>query len=87
MKVILFRPTELQFPGKFGNAKRKKGTEYPSRNQKDDNSTQPRNSQVIPHTKIRKSIAEHMVFSKRTSPHVTTVMEVDLSKSYHIVKQ
>jgi 2-oxoglutarate dehydrogenase E2 component (dihydrolipoamide succinyltransferase) len=31
-------------------------------------------------TKIRRMIAEHMVGSKRTSPHVTTVMEADLSK-------
>ena len=28
---------------------------------------------------MRKSIADHMVMSKRTSPHVTTVMEADLS--------
>jgi 2-oxoglutarate dehydrogenase dihydrolipoamide succinyltransferase (E2 component) len=35
--------------------------------------------ELIPHDKIRRSIAEHMVHSKRTSPHVTTVMEVDLS--------
>jgi pyruvate/2-oxoglutarate dehydrogenase complex dihydrolipoamide acyltransferase (E2) component len=30
-------------------------------------------------TPMRKAIAEHMVLSKRTSPHVTTVFEVDLS--------
>lgn len=36
--------------------------------------------QVLPLTPVRKAIAEHMVMSKRTSPHVTTVMEVDLSK-------
>ncbi|MGA9532469.1 MAG: 2-oxo acid dehydrogenase subunit E2 [Anaerolineales bacterium] len=29
---------------------------------------------------VRKSIAEHMVRSKHTSPHVTTVMEADLSQ-------
>ena len=34
----------------------------------------------IPHTLMRRRIAEHMVMSKHTSPHVTTVMEVDLSK-------
>lgn len=28
---------------------------------------------------VRKSIAEHMVMSRRTSPHVTSVMEVDMS--------
>lgn len=36
--------------------------------------------QLIKHTPIRKSIAEHMVMSKHTSPHVLTVMEADLSK-------
>ena len=36
--------------------------------------------EVVPLTGIRKAIAEHMVTSKRTSPHVTTVFEVDLSK-------
>ncbi len=36
--------------------------------------------QIIKHTAIRKSIAEHMVLSKRTSPHVLTVMEADMSK-------
>jgi pyruvate/2-oxoglutarate dehydrogenase complex dihydrolipoamide acyltransferase (E2) component len=35
---------------------------------------------VIPHSIIRKSIAEHMLVSKQTSPHVLTVMEADLSK-------
>jgi pyruvate/2-oxoglutarate dehydrogenase complex dihydrolipoamide acyltransferase (E2) component len=34
--------------------------------------------EVIPHTTVRRSIAEHMVRSKETSPHVTTVMEADL---------
>jgi 2-oxoisovalerate dehydrogenase E2 component (dihydrolipoyl transacylase) len=36
--------------------------------------------EVIPHTPVRKSIAQHMVRSKETSPHVTTVMEVNLSR-------
>ena len=35
---------------------------------------------VIPHDAVRKSIADHMVRSVHTSPHVTTVMEVDLSR-------
>jgi 2-oxoisovalerate dehydrogenase E2 component (dihydrolipoyl transacylase) len=34
---------------------------------------------LIPHTTIRRRIAEHMVVSKRTSPHVTTVFEADMS--------
>jgi 2-oxoglutarate dehydrogenase dihydrolipoamide succinyltransferase (E2 component) len=36
--------------------------------------------EILPLTPVRKSIADHMVFSKHTSPHVTTVMEADLSK-------
>ena len=37
------------------------------------------NSQLLPHTSLRRSIAEHMVHSKKTSPHVTTVFEADFS--------
>jgi pyruvate/2-oxoglutarate dehydrogenase complex dihydrolipoamide acyltransferase (E2) component len=33
-----------------------------------------------PLTPVRRAIAEHMVLSKHTSPHVTTVMEADLSR-------
>jgi 2-oxoglutarate dehydrogenase E2 component (dihydrolipoamide succinyltransferase) len=36
--------------------------------------------QLIKHTAIRKQIAEHMVMSKQTSPHVLTVMEADMSR-------
>ncbi len=36
--------------------------------------------QLIKHTVIRKQIAEHMVMSKHTSPHVLAVMEADMSK-------
>jgi 2-oxoisovalerate dehydrogenase E2 component (dihydrolipoyl transacylase) len=34
--------------------------------------------QVVPHTSIRRAIAEHMVRSNLTSPHVTTVFEIDM---------
>lgn len=34
----------------------------------------------VPMTSMRKKIAEHMVMSKRTSPHVTSIIEVDLQK-------
>jgi len=37
--------------------------------------------QLIKHSTIRKQIAEHMVMSKRTSPHVLTVMEADMSRA------
>lgn len=36
--------------------------------------------QLIRHTTIRRQIAEHMVMSKQTSPHVLTVMEADMSR-------
>lgn len=36
--------------------------------------------QVVPFTPIRKRIAEHMVMSKRTSPHVHTFTEVDMHR-------
>lgn len=35
---------------------------------------------LVPLSQMRRRIAEHMVLSRRTSPHVTTVMEVDLKK-------
>jgi pyruvate/2-oxoglutarate dehydrogenase complex dihydrolipoamide acyltransferase (E2) component len=40
----------------------------------------PGERQVIPLNTMRRKIAEHMVISKRTSPHVTTVMEADLQR-------
>jgi len=35
---------------------------------------------VVPMSAMRKKIAEHMVMSRRTSAHVTTVFEVDMSR-------
>ena len=35
--------------------------------------------ELVPHTRLRKLIAEHMLASRRTSPHVTTVVEADMS--------
>jgi len=35
--------------------------------------------EIIPLSKMRRLIAEHMVASKRTAPHVTTVFEADMS--------
>jgi len=45
-------------------------------------STVPTNApeEILPLNGMRKAIADHMVMSKRISPHVTTVFEVDLSK-------
>jgi 2-oxoglutarate dehydrogenase E2 component (dihydrolipoamide succinyltransferase) len=36
--------------------------------------------EVVPMTPIRKKTAEHMILSKRTSAHVTTVFEVDMTR-------
>ncbi|MFN7037278.1 MAG: 2-oxo acid dehydrogenase subunit E2, partial [Bellilinea sp.] len=40
----------------------------------------PADAELVPLTPTRRSIAEHMVFSKRTAAHVTTVMEADLKR-------
>lgn len=38
------------------------------------------NSNRVPHSVVRKSIANHMVTSIKTAPHVTTVFDCDFSK-------
>ena len=43
-------------------------------------SAAPGPGKILPLNSVRKAIAEHMVLSKHTSPHVTTVMEADLSQ-------
>ena len=35
---------------------------------------------VLPLTPLRRAIADHMLLSRRTSPHATTVMEADVSR-------
>jgi 2-oxoglutarate dehydrogenase E2 component (dihydrolipoamide succinyltransferase) len=40
--------------------------------------------EVVPMTAMRKSIAEHMVISRRTSAHVTTVFEADVSRMVQV---
>ncbi len=40
----------------------------------------PEDAELVPLTPMRRSIAEHMERSVRTAPHVTTVMEADLSR-------
>ena len=40
----------------------------------------PQAGEILPLNSVRRSIADHMVMSKHTSPHVTTVMEMDLSR-------
>src|SRR4029078_6395495 len=36
--------------------------------------------EIVPMSPIRKRTAEHMTLSKRTSAHVTTVFELDMSR-------
>lgn len=74
----LFRPTELQ----FGTQAREQQPAPPAEPQKPPAAAaRPLNGdQVLPLSTMRRSIAEHMAFSKRTAPHVTTVMEADLSR-------
>ena len=62
----LFRPTEELF-GKSGEA-----VQAPA--------AAPMPGSLVPLDSVRRAIADHMVLSKRTSPHVTTVMEADLSR-------
>ena len=42
---------------------------------------------IIPFTRIRKNIAEHMTYSKRTSAHVTSFTEVDMEKIVRLHKE
>jgi len=39
----------------------------------------PVDDEIVPLSRLRQLIAEHMVQSKRTSPHVTTIFDCDLS--------
>jgi 2-oxoglutarate dehydrogenase E2 component (dihydrolipoamide succinyltransferase) len=64
----LFRPTELVFRDSGGAP-----TSLQSKPMEDIGG-------ILPLSPVRKTIASHMVTSKHTSPHVTTVMEADLSR-------
>ncbi len=63
----LFRPTEEIF-GQTGTVK------------EDSGSPAMVPGTVLPLSHLRRSIADHMVKSSQVSPHVSTVMEVDLSR-------
>jgi 2-oxoglutarate dehydrogenase E2 component (dihydrolipoamide succinyltransferase) len=81
----LFRPTEMMFGGKGPGQPRGKG-EVPAGNPAEPGPQPPvptpsgPSDRLLPHTSVRRAIAEHMVHSKHTSPHVTTVMEADLTR-------
>jgi 2-oxoglutarate dehydrogenase E2 component (dihydrolipoamide succinyltransferase) len=40
----------------------------------------PEDAELLPISPMRRAIAEHMIRSRRTAPHVTTVAEVDVSR-------
>ncbi len=42
--------------------------------------------EIVPMSPIRKKTAEHMVLSKRTSAHVSTVFEIDMTRVDHLRK-
>lgn len=68
----LFRPTEEVF-----GAKSKPAAASAAPAQAEAPATP---GSILPLSMVRKAIADHMVRSRHTSPHVTTVMEVDLSR-------
>lgn len=73
----LFRPTELQFPDRVKWKKPESKKELPSQAPMDIKELSG-GDRILPLSNMRKAIAAHMVMSKQTSPHVTTVMEADL---------
>ena len=89
----LFRPTELQFaggaPGVTTSTPRQPAITPPpiaapissplGGERPGERSAVLPGDELVPHTALRRAIAEHMVHSKHTSPHVTTVMEADMS--------
>ncbi|MGD8603766.1 MAG: dihydrolipoamide acetyltransferase family protein, partial [Anaerolineales bacterium] len=66
----LFRPSEEVFGAKPAAKARPAAPVIPS----------AKPGTIVPLNSVRTAIAEHMVRSKRTSPHVTTVMEADMSQ-------
>lgn len=72
----LFRPTELMFANNLPPAASSPAPKpAPAASQPSESG-----GRLVPHTPMRKRIAEHMVFSRHTSPHVTSVMEADLKR-------
>lgn len=72
----LFRPTEMMFPAKTP-APLPQPSPAPAA---PTSRTGGENGHLVPLSQMRKRIAEHMLSSKNTAPHVTTVMEADLKQ-------
>lgn len=77
----LFRPTELQFPDRI-KPKNVEGEKEISTPVPSKVIVAAGGDRILPLSSMRKSIAAHMVMSKHTSPHVTTVMEADMQKVF-----
>lgn len=73
----LFRPTELMFAG--GTPESAQTPAVPQPRPAPAATAQP-GDRLIPINNMRKAIADRMVLSKTVIPHVTSVMEADLSK-------
>jgi pyruvate/2-oxoglutarate dehydrogenase complex dihydrolipoamide acyltransferase (E2) component len=73
----LFRPTEMMFPGEQKEIA-EPAAKQPARAPEEKPAVQP--GQLITLSPMRQRIAQHMVQSKQTAPHVTTVMEANLAR-------
>ncbi len=70
----LFRPTELMFPqGQAGQQETKAQAQKPAEQAQTGD-------RIVSLSTVRKQVAEHMARSKRTAPHVTTVMEANMQR-------
>ncbi len=77
----LFRPTELMFTaGAPPSAAPTPPKAAPTPPPASSAPTAQPGDRLVPLDTLRKSIAAHMVLSKHTSPHVTTVMEANLQR-------
>lgn len=75
----LFRPTEEIF-AKPAAAKAPAAQAKAAPTPSQAKPTAPGEEEIVPLTPMRRSIAEHMVRSKQTAPHVTSIHEVDMSR-------
>jgi pyruvate/2-oxoglutarate dehydrogenase complex dihydrolipoamide acyltransferase (E2) component len=74
----LFRPTELMFPGEQVAEEASAPVAEEPKPAVEKPGVQA--GQLISLSPMRQRIAEHMVHSKHTAPHVTTVMEANLAR-------
>lgn len=70
----------LNFLDKKGIKKKEPSEEESAKAEEKKEPAESGEEEIVEISKIRKSIAEHMVKSKQVSPHVTTVVEVDMTR-------